>query len=72
MSDDATLFRSRAVSEQANADAATLANVRDRCTRSAKAWADMADRAERVTTQRREREREANAGRAAVSQAEAE
>jgi hypothetical protein len=56
MADDATLYRARAAAEQAAADASTLGNVRDRCERSAKAWTDMAVRAERVVTQRHERE----------------
>lgn len=66
MADDATLFRSRAAAEHAAADSATLANVRDRCERSAKAWTDMADRAERVTTQRLEREAQSASTRIAA------
>ena len=58
MADDVTLFRTRAAAEQANADSATLTNVRERCERAAKAWTEMADRAERVTTQRQVREAE--------------
>ena len=58
MADDITLFRTRAAAEQANADAATLTNVRERSERAAKAWTEMADRAERVTTQRHAREAE--------------
>lgn len=58
MADDITLYRTRAAAEQANADAATLANVRERCERAAKAWTEIADRAERVTTQRLVREAE--------------
>lgn len=61
MADDAALFRTRAAAEQANADAATLTNVRERCERAAKAWTDMADRAERTTTQRQIREAESAA-----------
>lgn len=61
MADDVTLFRTRAAAEQANADAATLANVRERSERAAKAWTEMADRAERVTTQRHAREAESAA-----------
>lgn len=56
MADDVTLFRARAAAENANAEAATLSNVRERSERAAKAWTEMADRAERVTTQRQERE----------------
>jgi hypothetical protein len=56
MADDATVFRARAATEMANAESATLHNVKDRCERAAKAWDTMADRAERVATQRHERE----------------
>jgi hypothetical protein len=48
MTDDPILFRARAAAEQANADGATLANVRERCQRAADSWAKMADRAERT------------------------
>lgn len=64
MADDVTLFRTRAAAEQANADSATLSNVRERSERAAKAWTEMADRAERVSTQRHERESQAAAARA--------
>ena len=66
MADDATVFRARAAAEFANADGAKLDNVRDRCERAAKAWETMADRAERVATQRHERE----AATAAVRESE--
>ncbi len=56
MADDASTYRARAVTERANAAASSLENVRDRCKRAAAAWDQMADRAERVTTQRHERE----------------
>lgn len=56
MADDPTLFRARAAAEFANAEASTLDNVRDRCTRAAKAWTEMADRAERTLVQREQRE----------------
>lgn len=56
MADDATVYRARAASEFANARDAKLDNVRDRCERAARAWETMADRAERVATQRHERE----------------
>lgn len=69
MADDVTLFRTRAAAEQANADVATLANVRERCERAAKAWTEMADRAERVTTQRHAREAE-SAARMSLAAAE--
>jgi hypothetical protein len=38
---------SRAAAARAEADAATLENVRERCLRSEAAWTEMADRAER-------------------------
>ena len=58
MTDDASMYRTRAAAERANADGAELANVRERSERAAKAWTDMAVRAERVTTQRQAREAE--------------
>ena len=66
MADDPTLFRARAAAEQANADAAQLDNVRDRCTRAANAWTEMADRAERTLAQRIQREAATAAKVAAV------
>lgn len=56
MADDVSLFRNRAAAENANAESATLTNVRERSERAAKAWTEMADRAERITIQRHERE----------------
>jgi hypothetical protein len=41
-------FRENAAVAQAQADAATLDNVRDRCLRAAAAWEAMAERQERV------------------------
>lgn len=40
---------------QAEADAAILDNVRDRCLRAKAAWKDMADRIERTDAMRAER-----------------
>lgn len=40
-------YLARAEEARRDAEAATLANVRDRCRRSEAAWADMAARAER-------------------------
>lgn len=40
-------YRTRAADAKREADAATLANVRDRCLRAAAAWDEMAARAER-------------------------
>lgn len=41
------LFRTRAAEAHAEADAATLEHVRERCLRSEAAWQALADRAER-------------------------
>ena len=65
MSDDASHFRARAAAERANAGASALDNVKDRSVRAARAWDAMAERADRVSAQRREREIEA-AGRRMV------
>ena len=40
-------FRSRAAQAHADAEAATLDNVRERCRRSEEAWMNLADKAER-------------------------
>lgn len=64
MADDATMYRARAENELANARDAKLDNVRERCERAAKAWEIMAERAERVATQRHEREAATAAQRA--------
>ena len=40
------------IKAQAEADAAVLDNVRDRCLRAKAAWADMADRIERTDAMR--------------------
>jgi len=53
---EAAIFRARAEQEFANAAAATLDNVRDRAERSARAWGEMADRAERTIALRESRE----------------
>ncbi len=47
MSNQHEFYLARAAEARADADAATLANVRDRCLRSEAAWAAMAARAER-------------------------
>jgi hypothetical protein len=41
-------YRQQSAKSHADADAATLDNVRDRCLRAAAAWESMADRAARV------------------------
>ncbi|MFL0413353.1 hypothetical protein [uncultured Sphingomonas sp.] len=71
MADDATMYRARAATEMANAKGATLANVRDRCERAARAWETMAERAERVAVQRHEREAATAAQRDAAAAATA-
>lgn len=63
MADDAATYRARADAELANARQSSLGNVRERCERAAKAWAEMADRAERTTTQRIAREAASAAAR---------
>ncbi len=52
-------YRGQMIKAQAEADAAVLDNVRDRCLRAKAAWADMADRIERTDAMR--------AGRAATA-----
>lgn len=49
-------YRENAARCRADADAATLDNVRDRCLRAEAAWLDMAVRQERVDAARAERE----------------
>ena len=56
MSDNALFYRKQAETERANADAAVLSNVRERCERAASSWEAMAARAERTDTLRRQRE----------------
>lgn len=66
---DRETYLARAADARAQAQAATLDNVRERCLRSEAAWNAMADRAERT-----ERMREtllADKARAAAAQAEA-
>lgn len=49
---DRETFITRAADARAEADAATLDNVRDRCLRAEAAWTAMADRAARNETMR--------------------
>ncbi|AYJ86712.1 hypothetical protein D3Y57_13020 [Sphingomonas paeninsulae] len=49
-------YRDQAVRSHAEADAATLDNVRVRCTRAAIAWEEMAERISRTDAMRAERE----------------
>lgn len=44
--------RFQAEKARVDASTATLDNVRDRCLRSMAVWIDMADRAERIATER--------------------
>lgn len=48
MSTTLELYRAQAAKAQADADSATLSNVRERCERSARAWTEMAMRAEKT------------------------
>ena len=50
------LYLERAAKARADADAATLENVRDRCLRSAAAWSEMAAQIERTEHLRFENE----------------
>jgi len=56
MSDTPELYRNRAAMERANAAASSLDNVRARCERAAMAWEEMAERLERTSKLRSERE----------------
>ena len=56
MADNPQFYRARAAEQHEAASEATLDNVRERCSRAAKAWETMADRAERTETMRHERE----------------
>jgi hypothetical protein len=58
MSQQHEFFLARAAEARAEAEAAILANVRDRCLRAAAAWSGMADRAERTEKQRAKTEAE--------------
>lgn len=56
-------FRARAAQARADAEAATLEHVRERCRRSEAAWQELADRAERSERMRiEEAQRKADAG----------
>jgi hypothetical protein len=56
-------FRARAAQASADADAATLDHVRERCRRSEAAWTELADRAEHSERMRAaEAKRKADAG----------
>ena len=72
MSAQHEFYLARAAEARADADAATLDNVRDRCLRSEAAWSEMAARAERGERMREKRiaEKAANAAEQADLQAE--
>ena len=55
MSTQLQFYRDRAAQARADADAASLDNVRDRCLRAEDAWNRMAERAERTEQLRSER-----------------
>ena len=52
MSNQHEFYLARAAEARADADAATLDNVRDRCLRSEEAWMSMASRVERTDKMR--------------------
>jgi DNA-binding transcriptional regulator YdaS (Cro superfamily) len=56
MSAQLDFYRARAAESRADAEAATLENVRQRCLRAAAAWEDMADRAARTDRMRARQE----------------
>jgi hypothetical protein len=58
MSDHSTVMRGHAAQARADAAAATLDNVRDRCLRAEAAWIAMAERIERTERARERREAE--------------
>jgi len=49
---ESSLYRARAEQCRAEADAATLENVRERCLRAESAWLAMAERGERTDAMR--------------------
>jgi hypothetical protein len=49
---DRETYLTRAAEARKDAESTTLANVRDRCLRSAAAWTEMAERAERTERMR--------------------
>jgi hypothetical protein len=67
MSSQFEFYRARALEARADAEAATLDNVKERCLRAASAWDAMAARAERSDTHRAK----AEAAKAAAAAQEA-
>ena len=72
MSSQLEFYQARAAEARADAEAATLANVRDRCLRAAAAWDAMAARAHRGDTMRARQEADKRALAEAASTAPAE
>jgi hypothetical protein len=66
MSSQLDFYLARAGEARADAEAATLDNVRDRCLRAAAAWDAMAARAQRSDTHRARLEAEKTAAAAAA------
>jgi len=66
MSAQLDFYRARASEARADAEAATLENVRQRCLRAAAAWDDMADRAARTDRMRARQEADKAAAAAAA------
>jgi hypothetical protein len=69
MSTQHDFYMTRAAEAHADADAATLDNVRDRCLRAAAAWEAMAARAHRSDTFRAKQAAEKEAAAPAVQPA---
>ena len=67
MSAQLDFYRARAAEARADAEAASLENVRQRCLRAAAAWDDMADRAARTDRMRARQEADKAAAAAAAS-----
>ncbi|WP_448663506.1 hypothetical protein ACG3SL_02205 [Sphingomonas sp. CJ20] len=68
MADLVNAYRGHAEKAQAEADAATLDNVRNRNLRAAEAWTQMADRQERTDRARATREGHAPANEPTLAQ----
>ena len=64
---ESDFYAARAAEAQADADAATLDNVRDRCLRAGAAWSAMAQRSLRSETARDAREAAAASARQAAA-----
>ena len=67
MSAQLDFYRARAAEARADAEAASLENVRQRCLRAAAAWEDMADRAARTDRMRARQDAEKAAAAAAAA-----